>query len=177
MILQKTKEFFSKNIFLSRETMFKIKFFKNLININHFIQSMLLLKKKNIIKSSFWFFFYLEKNLTVMLFTPKWFTCNYIKRKLLKEKKKKKIQYIHYNYIELIFAFYTQTKKASVHLNKLFFKSKYLYRIRLKKIWKNIKKAKANLNIMRLCKMCSSEILSIKITLIEMFQIFLNFYY
>ena len=158
--------------FLAEEVKINIKFLKNFPNFSLLTDELKNIKKNSVQKVSIWIAISLKNFKFVKIIKPKWLEINWLKKKILKEKLKKNLQKVPYNYIELTFIFYKKVKDILEFPDEVLNLVEILFQIRLTKTWKGLRNIKKNEKLIKLHNIASIELYSLKNCILFLFQIF-----
>nr|UXY88203.1 DNA replication complex gins protein psf2 [Cryptomonas curvata] len=161
--------------FLTEEIKVEVKFLRNITNITLLKSDLNFVKKNCIRKVSLWMAILLKNLGIVSILKPEWFNTMWLKKKILDEQEKEELQFIPYNYVELTYILYKKAIEIFDFPVEMINLVEILFQIRLSKIWKGIKKLKKNIEIIKLNKICSVELYSVKNIILLFFQLINDF--
>jgi hypothetical protein len=161
--------------FLTEEIKIEVKFLRNITNITFLKGNLNFIKKNCIRKVNLWIAILLKNLGIVSILKPEWFNTSWLKKKILDEQKKEDLQFIPYNYVELTYILYKKAIDIFDYPVEMVKMVERLFQIRLSKIWKGIKKLEKNIEIIKLSKICSVELYSVKNIILLFFQLLNDF--
>jgi GINS complex subunit 2 len=157
--------------FLSEEVKITVKFLKNISNLTLLSAELKHIKKNTIKKINIWISLLLMDLKFIKIIKPTWLEINWLKKKIHREKEKKYLQKIPFNYIELTFILYKKAKEIFDYSDEILILVEILFQIRLSKIWKELKDIKKDIKLIKLQNIASTELFFLKNTILLLFRI------
>nr|UXY87213.1 DNA replication complex gins protein psf2 [Cryptomonas sp.] len=161
--------------FFSEEILVEIRFLKNISNINLLVNDFCFLKKNHTIKINLWIAIVLKNAELCEIIKPKWLSSKWLKKKIYLEKKFHILQDIPYNYVEMASIFHKRIDKTLKYPDLTINLVEKLYSIRFHKIWTGLISLTDNIDVIKLDKISSVELYSIKTIILNLLNIFASF--